>query len=65
MDAGPPITCPNSCINVTVLVQDACDHNPVFNDLPREINISESTVVGGRVSYAAQVIVTLFFNDNR
>lgn len=58
MDAGPPILCPNACINVTVLVQDACDHNPVFDDLPREVNISESTVVGAQVSYITEKTVS-------
>ena len=50
MDSGPPIYCPNACIDVTILVQDACDHNPVFEDLPREISIGETTVVGAPVS---------------
>ena len=30
-------------------VEDACDHIPTFDDLPREVNISESTVVGAPV----------------
>lgn len=50
MDAGPPLACPNACISITVLVEDACDHDPVFDDLPREVNIVESTVVGASVS---------------
>ena len=50
MDAGPPIVCPDACINVTVLVQDACDHTPVLDNLPRDVNISETAVVGTPVS---------------
>lgn len=50
MDAGPPIVCPNACINVTILVLDACDHKPTFNDLPREIDVTETSVVGSIVS---------------
>lgn len=50
MDAGPPLACPNACINVTVLVEDACDHKPEFRDLPREVELGETSVVGSTVS---------------
>ena len=60
MDGGPPLVCTGSCVNVTVNVEDACDHIPTFgSNLPRTVNISESTPVGApvRVSYNDAVLV--------